>query len=110
MSSRLLVVVSTGEKEKAYTGMMFAHLSRDQKFMDDVKIVFMGPVQKLLLEDKDMADLARQIAAVEAPFACRFISDQGGFSDKLEELGFRLEYVGSTIADYIKDGYTPMVF
>ncbi|MFH1134813.1 MAG: hypothetical protein V1816_01875 [Pseudomonadota bacterium] len=110
MSSKLLVVVSTGEKEKAYTGMMFAHLSRDQKFMDDVKIVFMGPVEKLLAEDKDLQDLARQMVAVEPPVACRFISDQGGFSDKIEALGLKLEFVGSIIAGFLKDGYAPMVF
>jgi hypothetical protein len=46
----------------------------------------------------------------KTPIACKFLSDKSGASDKLEELGFNVEYVGSLISDSIKEGYVPMVF
>jgi hypothetical protein len=42
--------------------------------------------------------------------SCKFLSDKSGASDRLEELGFNVEYVGALISDSIKAGYTPMVF
>jgi hypothetical protein len=39
-----------------------------------------------------------------------FQSDKSGASDKLEELGFNVEYVGALISDSIKAGYVPMIF
>jgi hypothetical protein len=39
-----------------------------------------------------------------------FQSDKSGASDKLEELGFNVEYVGALISDSIKAGYIPMIF
>jgi hypothetical protein len=40
----------------------------------------------------------------------KFLSEKSGTSDKLEELGFNVEYVGTLISDSIKSGYVPMVF
>ena len=40
MSSKLLVVIATSDKEKALTGMMYAHKTLEEGWMDQVKVIF----------------------------------------------------------------------
>ena len=47
---------------------------------------------------------------LDAPVACKLISDQQGISDKPEEMGLTVNFVGDIISGFIKDGYTPMVW
>jgi hypothetical protein len=110
MSSKLLVVIATGEKEKALTGLMYASRTLTEGWMGEVKIIFFGPSERLLVEDETMSKIAKEIGAVETPIACKFISDREGISEKIENLGVRVDYVGTIISDLIKDGYVPMVF
>lgn len=110
MSSNVLIVLSTGEKEKALTGLLYAVNAQKNKWLEDVKVIFFGPFEKLVCEDDEVVDAASQLLEYQTPVACKFLSDQDGVSDKLSELGFDVQYVGSMISDYIKKGYTPMVF
>ena len=42
--------------------------------------------------------------------ACRFLAERDGHDTGLNDLGLDVQYVGSLISGYIKDGYTPMVW
>lgn len=110
MSSNVLIILSTGEKEKALTGLLYAVNAQKNKWLEDVKVIFFGPFEKLVCEDDEVVDAASQLLEYQTPVACKFLSDQDGVSDKLSELGFDVQYVGSMVSDYIKKGYTPMVF
>ena len=110
MSSKLLVIIATGENEKALTGLMYASRSLSEGWMDEVKVVFFGPSERLLVQDEQIAQTAKQMSEVEKPMACKFISDRDGISEKIEALGVKVDYVGTVISDFIKDGYVPMVF
>lgn len=110
MSSKLLVIVSTGENEKALTGLAYAYYAMDQGWMDEVKVVLMGPSEKLLVEDEEFIKIAKQMAEVDPPTACKLLSDNAGISDRIEALGLKVDYVGSLISNFIKDGFVPMVF
>jgi hypothetical protein len=110
MSSKLLVIIATGENEKALTGLMYANRTLSEGWMDEVKVVFFGPSERLLVEDQLIAKTAKEFSAVEKPIACKFISDRDGISEKIEALGVKVDYVGTTISNFIKDGYVPMVF
>ena len=110
MSSKLLVIIATGENEKAITGLMYAQRTLSEGWMDEVKVVFFGPSERLLLEDEIIAKTAKEIASVERPIACKFISDRDGISEKIEDLGVKVDYVGTIISDLLKEGYVPMVF
>ena len=110
MGSKLLVIISTGEKEKAMTGLMYAMRALSEGWMDDVKVMFFGPSEKLLVQDENIAGIAKEIAAKSKPLACKFLSDRDGISEKIADLGVDVEYVGTIISDLIKDGYVPMVF
>ena len=39
-----------------------------------------------------------------------FISDRDGISEHIEAMGLTVDYVGTIISNYIKEGYVPMVF
>jgi len=110
MSSKLLVIIATGENEKALTGLMYASRTLSEGWMDKVKVIFFGPSERLLVKDKRIAQAAKEISDVEKPIACKFISDREGISEKIEDCGVKVDYVGTIISELIKDGYVPMVF
>jgi len=110
MSAKLLVIISTGESQKAWTGLIYAHNARKEGWMEDVKVVFFGPAEHLLVEDEEIAKMAKALAKTEKPFACKFLSDRDKISEKIEALGVEVAYAGTVISGFIKDGYVPMVF
>ncbi len=63
-----------------------------------------------MCEDEEVAQTASRLLEYQTPIACKFLSDRDGISDKLEELGVNVEYVGSLISGYIEEGYVPLVF
>lgn len=110
MGSKVVVIISTGEKEKAMTGLMYARNAKDRGWMDEVKVIFFGPSENLLVKDEDIQDMALQIGQAEKPVACKFLSDRDGISEKIKEMGVEVEFVGTLISDLVKDGFVPMVF
>ena len=61
MASKIMVIISTAEKEKALTGIMYAVNSQKNKWVDDVKVVFFGPFENLICEDDDIITAASQL-------------------------------------------------
>lgn len=110
MTSKVLVIIATGEKEKAITGLMYAKNAAKNNWLDDLKVVFFGPSEKLITEDKEIAEYALEIADLCETMACKYISDKEDISDEIKEKGVKIEYVGSIISDFIKEGYVPMVW
>lgn len=110
MSSKLLIIIATGEEEKALTGLMYASKTISNGWLDEVQVLFFGPSERLLVENEAIARVAKELVAVQKPIACKFVADRDGISDEIEKLGLEVEYVGTIIADHIKQGYVPLVF
>lgn len=110
MSSKLLVIVATSDKEKAQTALMYAKNAMKRGWLDNVKVVYFGPSEKMIVEDPILSDQAQDIAEAGGSIACKYISDRDGVSEKIEKLGVQVEYVGNIVSDLIKDGYIPMVW
>ena len=110
MTDKALVIISTGDAEKALTGLMWARNGMRFGWMEDIRVIFFGPSQKLLLEDERVKKMALEIAEAEKPIFCKYISDQEGNSQQIEATGMDVQYVGTIISDFLKDDYTPMVF
>ncbi len=72
--------------------------------------MFFGPSEQLVANDGEVANKARDIAALTDCFACKAISDKQGVSQNLKEAGMKVEYVGDIISNLIKEGYFPMVW
>lgn len=110
VSSKLLMIVATSDREKAQTALMYANNARKRGWFEDIKVVYFGPSERLVVEDSIISDQAQEIAEAGGSIACKYISDRDGVSEKFEKLGVQVEYVGSIISDLIKDGYTTMVW
>ena len=106
----VLVIISTAEKDKALAGMMYAANALKYKWLDDVRVFLFGPVEKLVTEDGDLQAAMAKIGEYQAPVACKALSDRQGFSGALENMGYKVDYVGSMISAHIDEGYVPMVF
>ena len=110
MASKVMVIISTAEKDKALTGIMYAVNAQKNKWIDDLKVIFFGPFENLMCEDEEVVQAASRLLDYETPIACKFLSDRDGISAKLEKMGVNVYYVGALISGYIEKGYTPMVF
>jgi hypothetical protein len=110
MTEKLLAIIATGDKEKALTGLMYTKNAIKLDWLKDIKVVYFGPSEKLMVEDSQVRDEALDLASLGECFACKAISDRENISDKVDEMGIKVEYVGSIISEYIKQGYVPMVW
>ena len=111
MSAKVVMIIATGERAKARTGMMYAVNTAKYEWMDEVKLIFFGPAESLLLEDEDMQELLREFQRQRmTAVACKYLADREGTDAALSELGVEVSYVGEMISQLIRDGYTPMVW
>jgi len=110
MSEKLLVIISSGDREKVLTALMYAKNTIKYGWIEDVRVIFFGPSENLLVGDSDVSDSAKELAGLGKPVACKFLSDRDSVSERIESLGITVDYVGSMIADLIKDGFIPMVW
>jgi len=110
MRSKLLVIIATKDKEKALSGLMYARNAWGGAWFDDVKVVFFGPSEKLMVNDEEVEEAVKNIKVVGEIFACKAISNRENISEEIEKLGVTVMGVGSVISNFIKDGYVPMVW
>ena len=110
MTGKVLVIIATAEKEKALTGLMYATNAKKYGWVDDIKTIFFGPAQTLMVNDAEVSQAVQQLAAQGETVACKFIADRDEISDSTKQLGVQVEYVGTIISNLIKDGYVPMVW
>jgi hypothetical protein len=83
---------------------MYAKNTLKYGWLEDVKTILFGPSEQLVANDPAL----KEIRTTADGIACKFISDNESTSESLEQLGLQIEYVGTIIADLIKEGYVPM--
>jgi hypothetical protein len=110
MSEKLLIIIATGDKEKALTGLMYAKNTIKREWIPHVRVVYFGPSENLMVNDPEVGNAAIEVANMGESYACKAISDREDISEKVEEMGIRVEYVGKIISDLIKAGFTPLVW
>ncbi|MDA3860249.1 MAG: hypothetical protein PF445_03395 [Melioribacteraceae bacterium] len=111
MASKIVVIISTSDVEKARTGAMYAKNALKHGWMEDVKIFIFGPAQKLLLEDIELQKFVKEVSELkETPIVCQYISERDGNSKDLKKIGVEVKPVGRLISEFINDGFVPMVW
>jgi hypothetical protein len=110
MEAKLLVIIATGDREKALAGLMYTRNVLVNGWLDKVRVVLFGPSEKLVALHDDIRWFIRDLTARCDCFACKAISDQEGQSETLEEAGVKVEYVGTIVSSALKEGYLPMVW
>ena len=81
-------------------------------WMDEVVFIFWGPSQKTILEDTDLREQVKGLIGSEKMtfLACKGCSDRYGVSEKLEELGITVKYVGEDVTNMLKQGWHSLTF
>jgi hypothetical protein len=110
LTDNLLIIIATGDREKALAGLMYSKNALKRDWLRNVKVVYFGPSEKLIVEDSLLRDKALEVANLGECFACKSISDRDDVSEKIDKMGINVEYVGSIISKFIKEGYAPMVW
>ena len=110
MNSKVIVILASKDPEKTLTGMVYASNALKNKWLEDVRIIFFGPAERLLTHNKTISENAQELASINEIIACKYISDREKISEKISKLGIKIEYVGRIISNYIKEGYIPMIW
>jgi len=111
MAEKLLIIISTSDPEKAETGMMYAVNALRNQWMEEVKLFFFGPAEKLLTQNTDIQEYLGEYQAMNGTaIACEVIANRENISDKVNELGVKVDPVGATISKLLHEGYIPMVW
>jgi len=110
MTGKVLVIIATADKDKALTSLMYATNAKKYGWVEDIKTIFFGPAQTLMVTDSEVSQAIQQLASQSETVACKFIAERDKLSDLTKKLGVQIEYVGTIISDLIKDGYVPMVW
>ncbi len=114
MAEKALVIIASGAeaREKALTGIMYAVNAVRYKWLEDVRLIFFGPSEPLLLTDDD--EIKKNMEIIQrtglVPMACAAIAREEGIEPALLEKGIKVEYVGSIISSLIKEGYAVLSF
>jgi len=108
---KILIILSTAEREKAVAGLMYAKNTHDNHWFDDVRVVLFGPFERLLAEDEEIRALGAEIFKIIAhPVACDSFAEETVVSDAIKSLGCEINQVGGIISECIRNGYVPLVF
>ncbi len=110
--NRVFMILSTADKVvHEELSFPYAYNSLKQGWMDQVRIILWGPTEKLAAEDTEFQELVNAwlVAGVEV-IACKACSDNFGVSDKLEEIGINVQYVGTLVTEMLKDGWYQLTF
>jgi len=114
MANKLLVIITAGENEiyKFRSAVSISMNIKKKSYMDDVKVVFFGPSEKLLASDNaEILNLFKDLknTGIEI-FACKNVSDNFSITPKLIDLGLNVTLIGKIVTDLLKDGYIPLTF
>ena len=90
---------------------MYTYNAAKQKWWDEVIFIVWGPSSKLLSEDKDLQDYLQKMKEVGIKlYACKACADMYGVSDKLEQLGIEVKYMGQPLTEYLQSDYKVITF
>ena len=110
MSAKVAMILVTPLVEVLHRGLQFASSALRHGWLDEVKVVLFGAPEKIVLEDETLRELLMELRLQTEVIACRAVADKENLSPLFEELGVPVEFVGPLIGDYIRFGYTPMVW
>ncbi len=112
MASKVLVIISSADREVALeVGLPYPLNAAKNQWLDEVKVVFFGPSEKLAGSDMEVQLKIKELQehGVEV-MACKYCSDRMDISKLLEKQGIKVIYVGPVISQLIKDGWATLSF
>lgn len=111
-SSKLLVLWTSGDRDVALNMVfMYSYNAKKYEWWDTIRLIVWGPCAKLLAEDEELQQEVKKIktAGIEL-FACKACSDRYEVSDKLQELGINVKYIGQDFTTMLKNDWEILTF
>lgn len=106
MEPKVLIVISSSDREKVWTGLLYAVSALSSDWMGSTKVIIWGPACQVVPQDRELKEFVKEIQLLgETVYVCRACSDKYSVSDKLSELGCQVEYVGPISSKFIGEGY-----
>jgi len=105
--ARVMIVIASGEREKAWTGLLYAQWAVGSGYLNSVRVFLWGPAEELVTRDMELKTMVEEIINLgETIYVCKACADRYGISGELEKMGCRVEYVGPVSTKFIRQGYT----
>jgi hypothetical protein len=97
----LVVLWTSGDREVALNMVfMYTPNSKLKNWWSEVRLIVWGPSSGLLSEDKDLQDEIRKMKNAGVILeACKACADKYGVSQRLEQLGVQVRYMGQPLTD-----------
>jgi hypothetical protein len=108
-----LVVVWSSQDPDVALNMVFMYCKNSmlKGWWGTVRMLVWGPSAKLLSEDlKLQTELVEMKKVGVETLACKACADRYGVSEKLEELGCQVIYMGEPLTRYLKEGCMVLTF
>jgi hypothetical protein len=112
MASKVFAIITDTDREQALEVSLIYPLNcARNKWLDEVKVIFFGPSEKLAAFDLQVQEKIKEMKAcgVEV-LACKWCSDRMSITAQLEAQGIKVVYVGPVISQLIKDGWAQLTF
>ena len=112
MANKVFAIITDSDREQALeVGLVYPMNCAKNKWLDEVKVIFFGPSEKLAAFDAQVQEMVKEIKTygVEV-LACKWCSDRMGITPQLEEQGITVVYVGPIISQLIKEGWAQLTF
>ena len=111
-TSKLGVVWTSGDRDVALKMVfMYTLNAKSRNWFDEVRLVVWGPSAKLLSVDEELQqEVAKMKEAGVELVACKACADSYGVSNKLEELGVEVKYMGVPLSDMLKQDWKVVTF
>jgi len=111
-TSKLGVVWTSGDRDVALKMVfMYTLNAKSRNWFDEVRLVVWGPSAKLLSVDEELQqEVAKMKDAGIELVACKACADSYGVSEKLEQLGVEVKYMGVPLSDMLKQDWKVVTF
>jgi hypothetical protein len=112
VADKVFVVIASQDKEVVLEpGLLYPFNAVTKGWMQEVKIIFFGPSEKLAAADQEVQDRLKEAMSAGIPvMACKRCADGFGLTGTLEALGLEVIYVGDVISDLLKEGWARLTF
>jgi hypothetical protein len=110
--SKLLVVWTSGDRDVALKMVyMYTFNAKKNGWWDEIRFLVWGPSSKLLSEDTELQEYIKKMKeeGIEL-LACKACADSYGVSEKLEEMGIEVKYMGAPLTEMLKSDWVTVTF
>jgi hypothetical protein len=109
MSSKMLILIPDNDREKEATGLRYAYRAKTEGWLDDVKVIRIGPSGHAIVKDEEIVKKAKGMKEIKAVLP-RTGNGKYRLSERIEHLGVRTDQIVPVICRFMKEGYIPMIF